>query len=86
MGVIHQGRLVQFVPVDEVFTCFQDTDPAAVMVAFDKNQDAVELEFYRFTERLSPVDTDLDVISGERIALGDKPRISRRGVRLLEIR
>jgi glycosidase len=84
--VIHGGALMQFVPVDEVYAYFRYTDTAAVMVAFNKHPDAVELELSRFSERLGPADTAFDVISGERIALGDTLRIPGRGVRLLEIR
>jgi glycosidase len=83
--VIHTGRLTHFVPRDGVYVYFRHDDNASVMVAFNKNAAAVDLQLDRFAERLQGFTAAHDVLTDETLPLADSLPLPPRSVRVLEL-
>jgi glycosidase len=67
--VIHDGQLMQFTPVGNVYAYFRYDDDATVMVIFNRGDDTVVFETARFAERLDGFTHGTDVISGDRVRI-----------------
>ena len=84
-NVIHNGRLMQFTPIGNVYTYFRYDDDETVMVVFNLDDDAVDLDLARFAERLQGATDAHDVLADSRVSLGDELELAPRSVLLLEI-
>lgn len=83
--VVHDGRLMQFIPEGESWVYFRYDDRDTVMVAFNKADEAVSLDLERFAERLHGHGSATDVLTGEPVPLGRELELPPRSVRLLEL-
>jgi len=83
--VIHEGKTMHFAPEDGTYVYFRYDDSDTVMVAINKNNEAVALELSRFAERLEGHDTATDVVSGENESLGETLNLPPRSVRVLDL-
>jgi glycosidase len=83
-SVIHNGRLMQFAPINSVYVYFRYDDADTVMVIMNQGQDAVALDLQRFAERLAGKARATDVISGREFALGETLQLEPRSVLLLD--
>ena len=84
-AVIHGGETTHFVPEDATYVFFRHDDSDAVMVVFNKNEEAYPLRLDRFAERLAGFDTATDVTSGQTLALGETLELPPRSVLVLEL-
>jgi glycosidase len=82
---IAHGRLMQFAPIEETYVYFRYTDKKAVMVAFNRGEEPVELTASRFSERLGNANVATDVITGEDVDISEVIPVPARSVRVLEI-
>lgn len=83
--VIHGGALMQYAPVAGVYVFFRYDAGRTVMVALNKNREAVELDLARFPERVAAGDAARDVMTGRGFTLTDKLPLPARGPLILEI-
>ena len=83
--VIHDGGLMQFTPIDNVYAYFRYDDQDTVMVVFNRGNEIVSLDTSRFAERLADSKYAWDVISGKRVSIDRAMRLEPRSVMLLEI-
>ena len=83
--VIHNGRLMQFTPINNVYTYFRYDDQDTVMVVFNRGNEIVSLDTPRFVERLGDSKYATDVISGKRVDIDRSMRLEPRSVMILEI-
>ena len=67
-AVIHNGQLMQFTPIKNVYAYFRYDNDASVMVVFNRGEDTVSLDMTRFAERLGDSKYAEDVITGKRTA------------------
>jgi glycosidase len=84
-SVIHDGRLMQYTPIRNIYAYFRYDDDATVMVVFNRGDEAVELETSRFTERLDGFAHGTDVISGDRISIAPTLKLDSMSVLILEL-
>jgi hypothetical protein len=76
---------MQFGPQDGVYSYFRYNDKEAVMVIFNKNQEAYSPEMDRFRERTNGFTKGVDAISGKEYQLNNL-EIPARGVLVLDLK
>jgi glycosidase len=84
-GVIHDGALMQFAPLEGVYVFFRYDAERTVMVVLNKNTKAVDLPLARFAERVSAGQRARDVLKGRTHTLGDHLTAPARGPLILEV-
>lgn len=84
-GAVHGGKLMQFVPVGNVYAYFRYDEDDVVMVVYNLDAETQVLDTSRFTERLGQRPAATDVISGKRFNLSRELVLESRSVLLLEL-
>ena len=84
-GVIHNGALMQYAPMDGCYVFFRYDAVHTVMVVLNKNDQPVELALARFAERVAPGMRARDVLSGQSQTLGEQLRVPARSPLILEV-
>ncbi|MCY1720774.1 glycoside hydrolase family 13 protein [Prolixibacteraceae bacterium Z1-6] len=67
-SVIHDGKLMHFIPEDGTYTYFRYTEDEAVMVILNKNAEAKTITTNRFNEVISGYKSGKEIISGKTIS------------------
>ena len=83
--VIHDGRLMQFTPIGNVYSYFRYDDDKTVMVVFNLDDDEIDLELARFAERLRGATRARDALADAMVKLDDELELAPRSALLLEI-
>jgi glycosidase len=83
--VIHNGKTMHFRPDQGTYVYFRYDDDDTVMVILNKNPEPFTLDLDRFEERLARHGTASNVISGERLSLGDSLELPGRSVLVLDL-
>ncbi len=83
--VIHTGKLMQFVPEDNVYVYFRYDDREAVMVVMNGNAEAKTIQTARYAERLKGYTRAKDVATGTALPQLDKITIPARTALVLEL-
>jgi len=68
-GVVHHGRLTQFIPRDDVYVYFRWDDDDTVMVVLNAAAEARTLGLGRFAERTGGYASGRDVVTGDAVDL-----------------
>ena len=63
-GVVHHGRLTQFIPLDDVYVYFRWDEAETVMVVLNASPEPRSLELSRFAERTLASSAGRDVVTG----------------------
>jgi len=84
-AVIHNGKLMQFTPIGNVYAYFRYDDLDTVMVVFNRGDETEALDMARFAERLGDSQYAEDVITGKRFGIRRSLRLEPRSVMILEI-
>ena len=83
--VIHDGKLMQFTPIRNVYAYFRYDNDETIMVIFNRGEDAQTIETARFAERIGGASRGVDVISGEAYDVSESLTLQPRSVLLLEV-
>lgn len=83
--LIHDGRLMQYAPLDGVYVFFRYDEQRTVMVVMNKNDKPVELAISRFAERVKPGHQARDVLGGQAMTLGERLRVPARSPLILAV-
>ena len=83
--VVHNGRLMQFVPDKGMYAYFRYDDNDTVMVVFNIADEKFELDMSRFAERTHGFTTGTDVISGNAFDIGATLTLEPKSVLILEL-
>lgn len=83
-GVIHDGALMQYAPLEGVYVFFRFDAQRTVMVVLNKNDKTVVLPLARFAERVSAGQRARDVLNGETQTLGDQLTVPAKEPLVLE--
>jgi hypothetical protein len=76
---------MHFHPEDGTYVLFRYDERDTVMLVLNKNSKPTTLATARFRERLPHGATARDVLSGARVALGDRLTVPARSVTLLQL-
>ena len=83
--VVHDGQLMQFTPVGNVYVYFRYDADDTVMVAFNRGDEAVDMDLERFAERIGTNQSATDIITGKRYPLTQPLRLEAESVLVLEL-
>jgi glycosidase len=83
--VIHDGRLMQFAPVGNVYAYFRYDEDDVVMVVFNRDRNPQTLDMARFAERIGERQRARDVISGKYFDVTRNLVLDPRSVLILEL-
>lgn len=84
--VIHNGKTMNFIPENGVFTYFRYNDNEKVMVILNNNNKPQTLSTKRFSEIISENFVAKDIISGQEISVNGTIEISAKSSLILEIK
>lgn len=82
---IKNGKLMQFVPEEGVYTYFRYHPDQSVMVVMNQNKDSKQLSTDRFTERLTGFSSARNVVTQEVLSALDTIQCPGRGILILEL-
>ncbi|AWM13114.1 alpha-amlyase [Flavobacterium sediminis] len=83
---IHNGKLMHYIPENNVYVYFRYTDDETVMVILNNNLENQTLSLSRFEERLKDFTSADEVISGSKISLEKELSISGKTAMILELK
>lgn len=83
--VIHNGKLMHFVPENGTYTYFRYTDDAAVMVILNKNFEEKSIDTNRFKEVIAGYKTGKEIISGKQLTDISKIAVPARSAVIVEL-
>ena len=84
-NVIHNGKLIQFAPKDEVYSYFRILDDKMVWVILNRNNSSKILKTERFTELISEKKFAYDLLNDNRISILDDIIVEKKSALILEI-
>jgi glycosidase len=85
-SVIHNGKLMQFIPENEVYVYFRYNQEQTVMVILHNGYQPKVLKTERFTEMLSKFSTGKDIITGKELTDLNKIQLSPRSAMVIELK
>ena len=74
--VIHNGKLLQYVPENNCYVYFRVNGVDSVMVIINNNPEGVILDLNRFKEGIYTTQKGIDILTGKKLSLRDKLKIS----------
>jgi glycosidase len=84
--VIHEGKLMHYVPQNGVYVLFRYNDSKKVMVILNKNDQEQTIPLNRFSEMLAGVKAGFDVLNDRQIILGNSLVIPAKSPLVIEIK
>ena len=82
---VHKGKLVQFLPENEVYVYFRQNDEQTVMVILHNGYQPKVLKTERFNEILSVFSSGKDIITDKVLEKLDKIQLSPRSAMVIEL-
>ncbi len=84
--VIHNGKLMHFIPENGTYTYFRYTDDEAVMVILNKNTETKIIKTGRFEEVISGYTSGKEIISGKQISDISEITVPAKSAVIIELR
>ena len=84
--VIQNGKLMQYVPEDEIYVFFRYSETEKVMVVLNKNEKPVTLHLGRFKTMLDLPTRGTEIISGKEMELKDSIMLQGPGPLIIDIK
>lgn len=83
---IHNGKLIHFIPNDEVYVYFRQNNEQTVMVILHNGFQPKVLKTERFNEVLSKFKGGIDILTGKKLENFDKIQLSPRTAMVIELK
>jgi len=83
--VLQTGKLMQYVPQDNVYTYFRYNDSKTVMIVLNPNEKEAAISPARFTERTAGFTQAKDIVTGKTWPLSDSLRIPAASTQVMEL-
>jgi glycosidase len=83
--VIHTGKLMQFVPVNNLYIYFRYTDTKCVMMVINNSDKQQTIDFSRYNERIKGFSKAKDIISEQTINLDKHLMIDAKTSMIIEL-
>ena len=83
--VLHTGKLLQYIPENNVYVYFRYNDEDRVMVVINNNPETQTLDLQRFSEGLAGATSAKDIISEGRVDLQDTLEVEGKSSLVLEL-
>jgi glycosidase len=83
--IIHNGKLVHYVPENGVYVYFRYKNKKKVMVILNKKEEGQQLSIERFSEMLEGISKGKDVISDRILNLNESLYVPAKTALILEL-
>ena len=83
--IIHNGKLIQFAPKDEVYSYFRILDDKMVWVILNRNDSSKQLDISRFAELISEKELGFDFLNERTVSLKEDIEINKKSALIIEI-
>lgn len=83
--VLQSGKLMQYVPQDNVYTYFRYNTDKTVMIVLNPNEKEIAISPARFTERVNGFTQVKDIVTGKTYPLSDSLRIPAQTTQVMEL-
>ncbi len=84
--VLHFGKLLQYIPEDNVYVYFRYNDDARIMVVLNNSPQSRELDLARYAEGLGGAVSGREILSSEEISLDEKLMIDGKTPMVIELK
>jgi len=84
--VLHFGKLMQFLPEDNVYVYFRYNEKETVMVVMNNNSEDKEISLDRFAEGIKEHTSGTDILTGEGVNLSGKLKINAKSPMVIELK
>ena len=84
--VIHTGKMMHYIPDNNVYVYFRYNEKESVMVVINNDSEKHKLKLNRFQESIKNYQSGNDVLSGKQINLKDDLEIEGKSVFVLELK
>ncbi len=84
--VIHTGKMMHYIPENNVYVYFRYNDKESVMVVINNDTEKHKMKMEHFKESIKNYQTGTDVISGKQINLKDDIEIDGKSALILELK
>ncbi len=84
--VIHTGKLLQFIPFDNVYVYFRYDDTKTIMVVLNNSTTSQEIDVARFTEGIKGLKTGTDIITDSNIDISENFTIASKQSMIIELK
>ncbi|MCW4468216.1 glycoside hydrolase family 13 protein [Flavobacterium sp. MFBS3-15] len=84
--VIHNGKMMHYLPHDNVYVYFRYNDKETVMVVLNNSADAKTIGTARFAERLNGFSSGKDVLTGKAVDVTKDITLEAKSVLVLELK
>lgn len=84
--VLHFGKLLQYVPRDNVYVYFRYNEEDAVMVIINNSPEARKLDPDRFSEGLEGYNSGVNILTGEKIDLEETITVEGKTPMVIELK
>ncbi|MBQ0734126.1 glycoside hydrolase family 13 protein [Aquimarina celericrescens] len=85
-SVIHTGKLLQFIPFDNVYVYFRSNEEKSIMVIINNNTKDQKIDIGRFKEGLKNFKTGTDIITDSNIDVTEEFTIKAKTSMILELK
>jgi glycosidase len=82
---VHIGRLLHYVPQENVYVYFRILDDKRIMVVLNNNIEDQIIKLDRFAEGLNKKTSGTDILSGEKINLKDQLKVTAKTPMVIEL-
>jgi len=84
--VLYTGKLLQYIPENNVYVYFRYTPEERVMVVINNNPEAQTLDLHRFSEGLAGAVSGTEIISGDQVQLQDSLEVAGKTSLVIELK
>ncbi len=85
-SALQNGALTQYIPEDGIYVYFRQAVGKVVMVVYNANSEASEVETTRYAEHMAGFTSAIDIGSGKTISALDRLSVPGHGTLVLELR
>lgn len=82
---IGQSKLTQFVPFNDTYVYFRRDDNHTLMCIYNMSKEALSLDLSRFSECIQGKPSGLNIITQQRLAIGDSMVLSPNSVTMIQL-
>jgi glycosidase len=84
--VIHTGKLLHYVPENDIYVYFRYNDKETIMVILNNNDSEQNLKTERFAEAIKNLTQGTDVMSGKIYRLAPDLKLQKKSALILELK
>ena len=85
-SVIHTGKLLQYVPVDNVYVYFRYTDTETVMIIINNSAKEQAIDWSRYVEGITNFVTGTEIITAKELIVGKKLNIASKKSMIIHLK